>query len=101
MAASGVNVRYETIVSFRRWLNNTSLQVLRYSALVAGGCYGFYHQSTLSAQQRLNEINREYQAKQYLIAKAKAEFTKKTMPSDSKTAGGSSKYITHRVTPTV
>ena len=95
MATSGVNVCYQNVVSCTICLNDTSLQVLRYSALFAGVCYGFYHQSSLSAQQKLNEINREYQAKQSLIAKAKAEFTKKTMPSDSKTAGGGSKYIGH------
>ncbi|MCJ1351591.1 MAG: hypothetical protein MMC33_001575 [Icmadophila ericetorum] len=69
MAASGVNV-------------------LRYSALGAGIFYGVYHQSALSSQAKIHETNREYAAKQNLIAKAKAEWTKKNLPADKKTSGG-------------
>jgi F-type H+-transporting ATP synthase subunit e len=50
---------------------------LRYSALAAGVLYGLYHQATLSASAKLNAINRDYEHKQSLIQKAKAEFSKK------------------------
>ncbi|KAI9879474.1 MAG: hypothetical protein M1830_008433 [Pleopsidium flavum] len=66
----------------------SGVNVVRYSALAFGVFYGFYHQSTLTAQLKLNEINRDYEHKESLIQKAKAEYTKKTMPSQSKTAGG-------------
>lgn len=36
----------------------------------------------------MNEINREYEQKESLIQQAKAEYTKKTMPQQSKTDGG-------------
>ncbi|MCJ1412005.1 hypothetical protein MMC19_006097 [Ptychographa xylographoides] len=62
--------------------------VLRYSALGCGILYGFYHQRTLNNQAHLNDLTRKYKAEESLIAKAKAEYTKKTMPKDSKTAGG-------------
>jgi F-type H+-transporting ATP synthase subunit e len=63
-------------------------KVLRYSALGAGVFYGFYHQRSLNAQFKMNDLTRKYQAEESLIAKAKAEYTKKTMPKESKTAGG-------------
>ncbi|MCJ1363509.1 hypothetical protein MMC16_002616 [Acarospora aff. strigata] len=66
----------------------SGVNVLRYSALAFGVFYGFYHQRSLSAQLKANEINREFEHKENLIQKAKAEYTKKTMPSQSKTAGG-------------
>ncbi|MCJ1251095.1 hypothetical protein MMC30_008326 [Trapelia coarctata] len=71
MAASGVN-----------------LKVLRYSALGAGVLYGLYHQRSLNTQFKMNDLTRKYQAEESLIATAKAEYTKKTMPGESKTAGG-------------
>ena len=37
---------------------------------------------------KLNEINREHEHKESLIRKAKAEYTKKTMPPESKAASG-------------
>ncbi|KAI9681217.1 MAG: hypothetical protein M1817_002499 [Caeruleum heppii] len=67
---------------------STSVNVLRYSALVAGVVYGFYHQSTLTAQKKINQIDRDYARKESLIAKAKAAYVKKTMPAESKTQGG-------------
>jgi len=63
-------------------------QVLRYSTLAFGIFYGFYHQRSLTAQLKMNEINREYEHKESMIQQAKAEFTKKTMPPQSKTASG-------------
>jgi F-type H+-transporting ATP synthase subunit e len=68
--------------------NNTLLQVLRYSALGAGIFYGLYHQAKLSTSAKLAAVNREYEHKQSLIEKAKAEYTKKNQPSSQKTEGG-------------
>ena len=39
----------------------------------------------------MKDLARKYQAEESLIAKAKAEYTKKTMPGESKTAGGDGK----------
>ncbi|MCJ1432714.1 hypothetical protein MMC27_002071 [Xylographa pallens] len=62
--------------------------VLRYTALGSGVVYGLYHQRTLNVHFEQQKVQRKYQAEESLIAKAKAEFTKKTMPAGSKTAGG-------------
>ncbi|KAF2459700.1 putative ATP synthase subunit E, mitochondrial, partial [Lineolata rhizophorae] len=62
--------------------------VLRWSALAFGVFYGAYHQWTITSQDRMNAINREYERKAQLIEKAKAAYIKKTMPSESKTASG-------------
>ena len=67
-------------------------QVLRYSALITGVFYGLYHQAALSAQSKLNQIDRDYQQQSSLIQKAKAEYTKKTMPENSKTAGSGGEH---------
>ncbi|KAA6409657.1 MAG: ATP synthase subunit mitochondrial [Lasallia pustulata] len=67
---------------------SSGVNVIRYSALLLGVAYGVYHQSALSASAKINEINRSYQQKENLIQKAKAEWTKKTMPAESKTEGG-------------
>lgn len=58
----------------------SQLQVLRYSALVAGLVYGVYHQSSLNSQTRHAEAHREYERKANLIEQAKAEWKKKTAP---------------------
>ena len=58
----------------------SQLQVLRYSALVAGLFYGVYHQSSLNSQTRHAEATREYERKANLIEQAKAEWKKKTAP---------------------
>lgn len=65
-------------------------QVLRWSALGAGIFYGLYHQAKLSTAAKLAAIDREYQHKQSLIEKAKAEYTKKSLPQSAKTEGGDS-----------
>ncbi|KAK0511140.1 hypothetical protein JMJ35_006692 [Cladonia borealis] len=62
--------------------------VLRWSALGAGVFYGIYRQSVLSAKSKVHEIDAEYEQKSVLIQKAKAEWTKKNMPKESKTEGG-------------
>jgi F-type H+-transporting ATP synthase subunit e len=66
------------------------LQVLRYSALIFGVFYGFYHQSSLSAQAKIHKIDKDYAHKESLITKAKAAWLKKNLPADQKTAGGDS-----------
>jgi F-type H+-transporting ATP synthase subunit e len=53
---------------------------LRWAALGAGVAYGAYHQSTLSAQAKVAQQQREYHHKQTLIEKAKEEYIKKTQP---------------------
>jgi len=67
---------------------STGVNVLRYSALALGVFYGLYHQTSLSAQAKLAQINREYEHKANLIAKAKAAYVQKTLPPEKKTAGG-------------
>ena len=62
--------------------------MLRYSALITGIFYGIYHQSSLLSQQKANDLNRKYSAEESLIAKAKAEYVKKTLPQDKKNSGG-------------
>lgn len=62
-----------------------TLQVLRYSALVAGLIYGVYHQSSITSQAKRSEIEHEYARKERLIEQAKAEWRKKTMPQETKT----------------
>lgn len=57
-----------------------TIQVLRYSALVAGLVYGVYHQSSLNSVTKRAEIEHEYARKERLIEQAKAEYKKKTQP---------------------
>jgi hypothetical protein len=74
------------------WIGSSELranlvlsQVLRYSALGAGLFYGLYHQAKLSSAAKLSAINREYEHKQQLIEKAKAEYSKSKSPASAKT----------------
>jgi len=66
---------------------STGVNVLRWSALFAGVTYGIYHQSSLRSQAKVNEAARKYHQEESLIAKAKAEYLKKTMPKDKLAAG--------------
>ncbi|PMD26843.1 putative ATP synthase subunit E, mitochondrial [Hyaloscypha hepaticicola] len=63
---------------------STGVNVLRYSALGAGIFYGMYHQAKLSSAAKLAAINREYEHKQQLIEKAKAEYSKSKLPPSAK-----------------
>ncbi|KAH8433662.1 F1F0 ATP synthase subunit e, mitochondrial [Aspergillus melleus] len=63
------------------------VNVLRYSALVAGLVYGVYHQSSITSTAKRAEADREYARQERLIEQAKAEWKKKTAPQDSKTSG--------------
>lgn len=69
-----------------------SVQVLRYSALVAGLIYGLYHQSSLNTQAKHAEIDREYKRKESLIEQAKTEWKKKTMPPETKSGSTGSTF---------
>ena len=64
-----------------------ALQVLRYSALVAGLFYGAYHQSSITANAKRAEADREYARQERLIQQAKAEWKKKTAPKDTQNNG--------------
>lgn len=57
------------------------LQVLRWSALAVGVFYGFSHQRTITATQRVEHDKHEYNKKQKLIDQAKAEYAKQTRPA--------------------
>ncbi|KAL9069527.1 MAG: hypothetical protein Q9161_005445 [Pseudevernia consocians] len=57
-------------------------QVLRYAALLTGAGYGFYHQASIAAQTKMAHIDREFENQASLVAKAKAEWAKKTMPKE-------------------
>jgi len=70
-------------------MSASGVNVLRYSALGAGIFYGVYHQRSLNSHFKMNDLTRKYQAEESLIAKAKAEYTRKTKPKESATEGGS------------
>lgn len=78
-------------------LSTDSLQVLRWSALIAGVFYGFTHQRTITAQQASAHAKAEYDHKADLIQKAKLEWAKKTLPPQAKTAGGDSMWQSPRL----
>jgi hypothetical protein len=67
-------------------------QVLRYSALLFGVFYGFSHQRSIYANDKAAHAEHEYKHKEALIQKAKAEFAKKNLPPQSKTADGGGKF---------
>lgn len=62
-----------------------TIQVLRYSALVAGLVYGVYHQSSITSSAKQAEAEREYARQERLIQQAKAEWKKKTQPQNPQT----------------
>lgn len=106
MASTGVNVcscfallytyalrssRINSIPSCLQFFCRNKLtvgQVLRYSALAVGVFYGLYHQASLTASSKLSAVNREYEHKQSLIEKARAEYSKKNAAPASKTESG-------------
>ncbi|KAI0899325.1 ATP synthase subunit E [Annulohypoxylon nitens] len=59
----------------------SGVNVLRYSALALGVFYGFTHQRSISAAQRATAAQKEYEHKQQLIEKAKAEYAKSKNPT--------------------
>ncbi|KAI1799113.1 ATP synthase E chain-domain-containing protein [Daldinia bambusicola] len=58
----------------------SGVNVLRYSALALGVFYGFTHQRTINASQKAAAAKKEYEHKQQLIEKAKAEYAKAKNP---------------------
>ncbi|KAI4269928.1 MAG: hypothetical protein LQ337_006994 [Flavoplaca oasis] len=67
---------------------SAGVNVLRYSALLAGVSYGLYHQSNINAQNHKAKVDRDFAHQASLITQAKAEFKKKNMPQESVTKGG-------------
>ncbi|KAL9111321.1 MAG: hypothetical protein Q9227_004198 [Pyrenula ochraceoflavens] len=68
--------------------SSQGVNVLRWSALGFGVLYGFYHQRSVTSQAQFAKTDREYKHQESLIAKAKAEFVKKSLPPENKSAGG-------------
>jgi len=69
-------------------LATPTVNVIRYSALALGVVTGLYHQNKLSSEAKKNHAQAEYHRKEALIMQAKAEWTKKNLPADKKTASG-------------
>lgn len=69
------------------------MQVLRWSALGLGVFYGFYHQSAITAADKLRENQQEYERKESLINQARAEYQRKTAPPQKKSGGGMSNTL--------
>ncbi|KAI0204715.1 ATP synthase subunit E [Astrocystis sublimbata] len=63
----------------------SGVNVLRYSALAFGVFYGFTHQRAITSSQRAAVAKKEYEHKQQLINKAKAEYTKSKSPAAAPT----------------
>ncbi|TFB06184.1 ATP synthase subunit e [Trichoderma ghanense] len=62
-------------------MSSTGVNVLRWSALAFGVFYGFSHQRKITATQRAQHAQHEYEQKQKLIEQAKAEYAKKKAPA--------------------
>ncbi|KAI4723249.1 hypothetical protein E4T48_00540 [Aureobasidium sp. EXF-10727] len=67
-------------------MSSSGVNVLRWSALGLGVAYGFYHQQTINAADKLRENQKEYERKQALINQARQEYQRKTAPA-SKSGG--------------
>lgn len=86
MASSGVNVRIPALPrTISTSVAYSHAQVLRYAALVTGVGYGYYHQASITTNQKLARIDQEQAS---LIAKAKSEWVKKTTPKEPKEGAG-------------
>ncbi|KAF3061507.1 putative mitochondrial f0 subunit e protein [Daldinia childiae] len=59
----------------------SGVNVLRYSALALGVFYGFTHQRSINATQRVAAAKKEYEHKQQLIEKARAEYARSKNPA--------------------
>ncbi|KAF5633034.1 ATP synthase subunit E [Fusarium sp. NRRL 25303] len=67
---------------------STGVNVLRWSALGLGIFYGFTHQRAITASQKAEHAQHEYEKKEKLIQQAKAEFAKKNNPTSGDSAIG-------------
>ena len=75
------------------------MQVLRWSALAVGVFYGFSHQRTITASQKAQHEQHEFNKKQKLIDQAKAEYAKKHAPATtSKDDGMCARLVARRAT---
>ncbi|KAK3394504.1 ATP synthase E chain-domain-containing protein [Podospora didyma] len=63
------------------WRDALLLQVLRYTVLGLGIFYGFSHQRAINAANKAAHQKHEYEHKQQLINKAKAEYAKTKGPA--------------------
>ncbi|KAH7328932.1 ATP synthase E chain-domain-containing protein [Stachybotrys elegans] len=59
----------------------SATNVIRWSALGLGVFYGFSHQRSITSAQKAEHARHEYEHKQELINKAKAEYAKLKNPS--------------------
>ncbi|KAF2682366.1 hypothetical protein K458DRAFT_307138 [Lentithecium fluviatile CBS 122367] len=66
---------------------SVGVNVLRWSALATGLFYGAYTQLSISARERAQAKQHEYQHKESLIQQAKAEWAKKSAPAQPKSSG--------------
>ncbi|KAJ2904168.1 uncharacterized protein MKZ38_008789 [Zalerion maritima] len=66
---------------------STGVNVLRWTALGLGVFYGFSHQRSIYKHSKAEATKAEYEHKQSLIAKAKAEYAKKHAPLSSGSDG--------------
>ncbi|KAG9657184.1 hypothetical protein KCU81_g3202, partial [Aureobasidium melanogenum] len=62
-------------------MSSSGVNVLRWSALGLGVVYGIYHQSAITAADKLRENAKEYERKQALINQARSEYQKKNAPA--------------------
>ncbi|KAI5212537.1 hypothetical protein E4T42_02057 [Aureobasidium subglaciale] len=59
---------------------SSGANVLRWSALGLGVAYGFYHQSAITAADKLRENQKVYEHKQSLINQARQKYQEKNAP---------------------
>ena len=60
--------------------NHGLMQVLRWGALVFGVFYGFSHQSAINSSDKKIAAQQEWDKKERLIQRAKAEYVKTSKP---------------------
>ncbi|THV92511.1 hypothetical protein D6D27_04875 [Aureobasidium pullulans] len=77
---------------------SSGVNVLRFSALGLGVAYGFYHQSAITAADKLRENQKLYEHKQSLINQARQEYQKKTAPPSK--SGGMLPLVSYHLVPT-
>ncbi|KAL1919090.1 uncharacterized protein VTP21DRAFT_2471 [Calcarisporiella thermophila] len=64
------------------------VNVARWSALGLGIVYGAYHRSSLTRAEERHRIEREWQHKQELIEKGRAEYARRKAEEAGRAAGG-------------
>ena len=66
---------------------SVGVNVLRWSALGLGVCYGAYHQLSLSAADRAKAAQKEWEHKQALIRQAKEQWARDHPSEQPKSSG--------------